>query len=635
MSIPISPEYTNGKSGLTITVPAGAVCGLYPQAPTALNYFKAIDPQNALPATCVTTADGIATYYYDQLPPGLYHCGVSMDGCNAVCRMILYTAEKAAAGLQLDITPDRLAGNGYEAGYFMLNTPEFIAAQLASEKDTWGPAYARLFRTPQFLRDAEYVGRHQQTTNEEMMDFIARLAATNQNMHIYSLGTSPKYGYDMPLVLFTREDVSGKTLEQAARIIRGNSKPTIQYTAQCHSAEPASTEGALAMMLELCGDYGARVLDEVDIYMIPRINLDGAYEAVRVAPATGEDLNRDYLRMYNKEVCMVTSAYNLFLPEVAIDGHEKMPYVMATETATCTDLEVQACAGALNHSPIMMETARKIAFSALAKGRDLGLRTHFYAKFASPAGGIAGSSYFGTRNSLSFLVETPGQVHLGMHFMERRVLAQYVFTSAVIDYTVAHAQEIRDIVHASREKMIQTGAIYDENNMIVVDHVKEETGYWPLPLIDVPSGNVIDPACPHAYTEHTIAGRTRPRPTAYLLPQGLANEEEILRVAGCHGLTHYRLPAGSVVQLRQYIRNGEEIGLMQEAPQCFEQGAYVFPNTVASTILGTIMEPDFNQSTGKKVTLFSMELVEADAENRLPVFRYCHDLTDGKVLATR
>lgn len=36
-------------------------------------------------------------------------------------------------------------------------------------------------------------------------------------------------------------------------MIRNNGKPTVQYAAQVHSNEPASCEGALAMMLSLTG----------------------------------------------------------------------------------------------------------------------------------------------------------------------------------------------------------------------------------------------------------------------------------------------------------------------------------------------------------------------------------------------
>ena len=613
------------EKSLTITAPAGALCGLYPQAPEVLQYFKAIDPEKAIPASSVTTAEGTTTYCYEDLKPGLYHCGASMEGYNALCRMINYTGE----AMCLDMVLEKLAGNGYEGGYVMHYTREFEEKQLLSEPNAWGSDYAKLFRTPQFLREPGKPGRHQQTTNEEMMDFIAKLAAENSNLYVFSLGKSPKYGYDMPLVLFTRESLAGKTLQQAAEIVRNNGKPTVQYTAQIHSTEPASTEGALAMMLQLCGDYG-KVLDTVDVYIVPRVNLDGAFEAIRYAPSTGVDMNRDYLYMQNVEVRMATGAYNLFLPEVAIDGHEKMPSILKPEDI-CTDMEVQTGAGSLNHPAVMTQLVMKMAGEAMEKAKSLGLRTRFYGSLASAAGGAAGSSYFGTRNSLSFLVETPGQLHLGMNFMERRVLAQYVLASSVIDYTVAHAGEVMETVHSSRAMMAKKGPVYDEKDLMVLEHAKPETGRVTTPLLNVTTGEVIDPDHYEAYFENATASYTRPRATAYVIPKGLANEVEIFRVAENHAIVHYELPRGSRVSLRQYVQREDKIELRDEQIVCFDAGAYVFPNTLPSTILGVIMEPDFASSYGRKMTLFSMGLIAPDESGNLPIYRYCHDLSKGKV----
>ena len=598
------------NSDLTVNAPEGVAWDLYAGVPSNLNYNKAIDPANAIPAT--------------NLTPGLYHITVYAEGYNSVCQVMNYTG----APLQLEIQLDKLAGNGYEAGYVTLYTPEFLAAQMQSEKNAWGEEYAKLFVTPQFQPGRP--GRHQQTTNEEMMAFIEKYAATCPYMHVFSLGKSPKYGYDMPLVLFTRENVAGKSLEQAAQIIRTNGKPTIQYTAQCHSTEPASTEGALAMIARLCGDYG-KVLDTVDIYIVPRINPDGAFEAIRQSPTTREDMNRDYLWMHNAEVRMVTGAYNLFLPEVAIDGHEKMYRATKDGEDLCTDMEVQTGAGSLNHPAYMTELVMKMALIAMEKARSLGLRTHFYDKLASAAGGAAGSSYFGTRNSLSFLVETPGQLHQGMLYMERRVLAQFVLASSVIDYTVANAKEILDAVHTSREIMVATGAVYDESNLIVLEHEKVETGFFASPLLDVPTGKVVDPEHSIAYRENTEARFSRVRATAYLIPMGLENEAQILQTAANHAIGYYTLPAGSRVEVRRYTEIEEKTGLTGEEEVCFDSGAYVFPNTVPSTILGVIMEPDFGRVYKRKMTLMSMGYITPDEKGNLPLYRYCHNLMGGKV----
>ena len=620
-----------GKGMLLVTVPSDAACGLYSGVPAKMNYFQAIDPQNAIAPVCVDTENGVATYRYANLEPGLYYFAASMEGYNALCQRIYYSGAKAENGMQLDIKLDKLAGNGYELGYVMRNTQEFVDEQIVSEKNAWGEAYAALFRTPQFLRDKDYPGRHQQTTNEELYGFIKKLAENNSHMHVFSLGKSPKYGYDMPLVLFTREPVEGMTLAQAAQVIRDNGKPTVQYCAQCHSTEPASTEGALAMMLQLCGAYGQQVLDAVDVYIIPRINLDGAFEVCRVSPTTGEDMNRDYLYTHNQEIRMVIGAYNLFLPEVAIDGHEKRHDFLKAGESICTDMEVQVGAGSLNHPKEMTQQAMKMALLAMEKASSLGLRSSFYDKLASAAGGSAGSSYFGTRNSLSFLVETPGQAFLGMDFMERRVLGQYILASTVISYTAENSREVMDLVRTSRETMVRTGAVYNENKLMVLEHGKGETGAWTTPLIHVPSGQVVDPNYSIAYYEHVEALHTRPRATAYVLPVGLAKKEQILQLMQNHAIPHYRLPAGSVVKLRQYMCDGETVRLSPEQAVDFPQGAYVFPNTVPSTILGVLMEPDFNRISGRKMTLFSMGLIEADENGCLPIYRYCHDLLNGRV----
>ena len=611
---------------ISITVPEGAACALFAGVPEKRYYSSAIKNENPIAAAEVTENGGSAVYRFDGLADGLYHCCVSKEGFNSLCRVINHTGQT-----QLQVTLDALAGGGFEAGYVMLYTPEFMEKQLVSHKDAWGAEYAGLFCTPQFMPGRP--GRHQQTTNEEMASFIQQLAATNANMHVFSLGKSPKYGYDMPLVLFTREPVADMTLEQAAQALRRNGKPTVQYNAQCHSTEPASTEGALAMMAALCGDYG-NVLADVDIYIIPRINLDGAREVIRQSATTGEDMNRDYLYMHNEEVRTVTAVYNLFRPEVCIDGHEKYHSFNVSGDSICTDMEVQTGAGSLNHPANMTETAVNMALQAMDKARALGLRTHFYGKLASAAGGVAGSSYFGTRNSLSFLVETPGQVHMGMHCMERRVLAHYILASSVISYTAEHAAEILALVHASRSFMEKSNQIYDEKKLFVLEAGTTATGSRANPLIHVPTGEVVEENHAIDYTEQTEALITRPRATAYVLPCGLPHEADILRVTADHAIGHYRLPAGSTVALKQYLQTESSISLTGEQPVRFDREVLVFPNTVDSTILNVIMEPDFNPSKAdRKMTLLRMGYLEADETGKLPLYCYCRTLENGKMTA--
>ena len=616
---------------ITLTVPEGALCGLYPDVPDSAKYFQTIDPKNTIKPAGITTQNGHTSYTYTNLAVGLYHYGVSMDGFTAVRQIINYTDKKAADGLLLDVELCPMAGNGYESGYVMLNTREFIENCLTSHKNAWGGEYAHLFETPWIIRPKNLPGLHRQTSNEEMWAFIRRLREKSKNMHVFSLGKSPKYGHEMPIVLFTCENVTGMTLSQAAQIVRNNGKPTVQYTAQVHGNEPASAEGALAMMLDLTDEKGSGILDAIDVYIIPRVNPDGAVEVIRQSPTTGDDMNRDYLYMHNHEIRLVTGAYNLFLPEVAIDGHERFTNFRTTGEARCTDMDVQVGAGSLNHPAYMTELAMDMALAAIRRGQDLGLRSHFYANLASAAGGAAGSSYYGTRNSLSFLVETPGGTTLGRNCLERRVMAQYVLASTVMHYTAVNAQTVMNTVRKSREKMMFDSAVYDESDLFVLQHGNAPTGSVATPMIHVPTGTVTDPACDMIYNEQTIAVRSRPRATAYVVPMGLKNEAEILRVAQNHDIPWYILPEGATVPLRQYIQTEDDIQLTPETPVTFPQGAYVFPNTVPSTILSAIMEPDFASNYNRKMTFLSMSLVSIATDGTLPIYRYCHTLKSGKI----
>ena len=608
---------------IIMTAPAEAQCGLYASVPEKRTYADSVKPENAIAATAVATKDGITTYTYEGLEQGLYFYAAAQEGYNSLCQNINYTGDT-----RLDVKLDKLAGGGFEAGFLMQYTLEFLEKQAVSHKDAWGPEYAKLFCTPQFMPGRP--SRHQQTTNEEMLDFVENLAKDNPNMHIFYLGKSPKYGYAMPLVLFTRENVEGKTLEQAAEVIRQNGKPTIQYNAQCHSTEPCSTEGALAMMVSLCEDFG-KVLETVDIYIIPRINLDGAYEMIRKSPTTGEDMNRDYLHTRNVEIQRVIAVYNLFRPEVCIDGHEKYHRFNIAGEDVCTDVGVQTGAGALNHPAEMTEMTMKMALSALGKARRLGLRSNFFSNLASAAGGAAGSSYFGTRNSLSFLIETQG-INWGMCCVERRVLSQYAIASALIEYTVEHSVEMMAMVHASRDFMKKSNPIYLEEKLFVLEHGSTVTGTWYGPLIHVPSGEIVEENHAIEHEEHTEALATRPRATAYVIPVGLAQEAEILRVTGIHGAEHYALPAGSTVRVKQYVKTEDGFDITEEKTVTFENGAWVFPNTVDSAVLNVIMEPDFNPGNPeRKMTLLRMGLIEVGEADRLSLYRYCHTLENGKV----
>ncbi|MFB8733633.1 M14 family zinc carboxypeptidase [Bacillus sp. SL00103] len=76
------------------------------------------------------------------------------------------------------------------------------------------------------------------------------------------IGTSIE-GRSIPALYFTKGSSYFSTFK----------KPTIWLQAQIHGNEPASGESALVIAKRLAGEQGERILNHVNIIIVPRINL--------------------------------------------------------------------------------------------------------------------------------------------------------------------------------------------------------------------------------------------------------------------------------------------------------------------------------------------------------------------------
>ncbi|MCY8373281.1 M14 family zinc carboxypeptidase, partial [Bacillus haynesii] len=73
-------------------------------------------------------------------------------------------------------------------------------------------------------------------------------------------------------------------------------KPTVWLQGQIHGNEPAAGESALAIAEKLAGPYGDKVLDKINVIVVPRVNPDGSYQFNRRL-ASGIDGNRDHVKL--------------------------------------------------------------------------------------------------------------------------------------------------------------------------------------------------------------------------------------------------------------------------------------------------------------------------------------------------
>ncbi len=472
-----------------------------------------------------------------------------------------------------------------------------------STVDGW-PGYEEIFTTPAFSGRGDDF-----TDNGQMVSYLKSLLPTCGNMYYFTLGYSPTYKLETPLVVFTKTDLTGMSMEEAAVAVRGNGKATVLHQAQIHGNEPAAGEGSLALAGALARgdlkDYnGKDILDTLNIMIIPRINPDGSYKFQRNNTANGINLNRDYLVVKSTEVELVLNAYNAFLPEVVIDAHEWTPD-KTSGTGFFDDLQLWA-AGSLNNTSSMLDRSITMMETVFDAAEEQGIRPYYYQGIITFGAGSnsIGPWYFGLRGSLGFCVETRG-IGIGWSHFERRVISQYFASESFIQYTAAHADEIISAVKQERSRIAEVGAEYDESDQLVLQHKSRSYDKTYIrPTVSTSSNSVVNPNATARPTIYDVAGRTRSRPTAYLLRSGTSNLQTVLKTLDKHNIRYIKLEESLSLTVQKYSGSGSSASLSSEQSVTFPAGSYVFPmDQEGGNVLAMLMEPDVSDTASSSDVL--------------------------------
>ena len=576
--------------------------------------------------TPVKTVTGTVNAYYYDIAPGKFRYIVSGTGYYKIEKCLYVSQEKLDAGLVIDATPPVKSGEGWEqTAVVQLYTDEVYNNIRKEDMLNW-PEFADVFTTPYFTEERT---AHQMTTQEQMEAFIDQLDDENDNLYTFSSGRSSGYDFDIPVVIITQTDLTGVTTLEEATARMGQEKPTIFYRAHMHGSEPASCDAALAILQRLDGQLGEQVLDSINVIIMPRNNPDGASTYTRTL-TSGIDPNGDLLKAAHSETEAYLNIFDLFQPEIILDGHEYTTHI--TYTSASNSDALIGLGFAVENSDEFVNAYIPMISEVRQNLTDHDMYYRYYEGVVNHNGASVSRSHASLQGTMFVLIETPG-IRSGTSNYPRRVVTQVIAMQTMIEYVAENADTIQAVVDAEKQRIITAGATYEETDVVYLELDKSSDSSWKHPGSNMNQDGTLTKTTVTPQLWNKVL-RTRPAPTAYVIPAGASYTEAVLALMNKHNIAYEFIPAGSQLPLQQYLYTTTDgttqVSLADETLTTFGQGAYVFcKNQVKGLLLSALMEPDVTKS--KSSTLVGQGLIPAQS-GTYPIYRYCYDLnTEGFV----
>lgn len=493
--------------------------------------------------------------------------------------------------------------------------------QPASVKKLY-PEPDETFDTPAFQKKEETF-----TTQEELQTFLRDIVHKSPYATQKQIGTSIE-GRSIQALYFTKD----------RSITPLSKKPTIWLQAQIHGNEPASGESALVIAKRLAGKEGDRILNHVNIIIVPRINPDGSYAFDRRL-ANGLDGNRDHMTLESPELTALHQEFNRYAPEVVIDAHE---YDVGQK-----QFEDIGSSGALKYHDLLILSGKNLNIPESIRLTSNELYVNGVRETLTNKGFSNDSYYTNTRGkdgkidiyeggtdarigrnalalspALSFLVESRG-IGIGREDFSRRVAAQVATHEKIIETTVKHAKQVKQQMVTERLKLVKKGLHPKDDDQVVIQDAFKSPVDDKLEMVDIEKGQTTNVPVRFHSASDAVPVLTRERPTAYLILPGHEGVEKKLRTLGLKSVT---LPAGMKVPVQAYqVTKREEKSktdiqletkLVNKKRQ-LPKGTKVYVTAQPQTnLLSLALEPE------SKDSYMSSGFIASKTGDELPVYRF-------------
>lgn len=414
-------------------------------------------------------------------------------------------------------------------------------AGLSSYAQQTGKVTASFFPDPQIDIDTPaFAKKHGFTTYRELMDFLHNLVtACPEQVKLQIVGRTQR-GRDIPMIKV------GKG---------GDDKLRVLYTGCIHGNEPAGTEGLLYFMKELTRNPElSGLLDKIDFYILPSVNIDGSEAGQRVT-ANGIDLNRDQTLLSTPEARTLQQVAATVKPHLFIDFHEYKPLRASYEEVADGRLITNPYdfmflwSSNPNVSPALQAVINELYIPETSRMADAeGLTHHTYFTTKSNRGEIifnlggssprSSSNIMALRGAVSMLMEVRG-VGLGRTSYKRRVYTVYKLAETFARITAQQGDRVRKAVH---------DAVCEKKDIAVTFRSKAVPDY-PLTFIDILAcKKTVIPVEARIATEPQ-AMLSRQRPVAYYLD---ATQSRAVKTLRQYGVEVEQLEIPQTLELEYY-----------------------------------------------------------------------------------
>jgi hypothetical protein len=418
-----------------------------------------------------------------------------------------------------------------------------------AQEYTESPAVAARFPDPQtpLATPGFKSARVGFTSQTDLLKFVDDLAKSAPGMRRRIAGHSIEQR-PIPLLVFAQPPaLSGAE-------VAANGKPTVLVVGGQHGNEPAGTEAALALALELAGPRRA-ALERINVLIVPRAHPDGTFHWRRRLE-NDADLDRDHMLQATPEGRALGRILAEYRPAVVVDSREygvKSRWLEKFGALPRPDVMV-GFAAVPNLPPGLADAPGRLFGPPVAQALGAAgftQSTHFAT--SSDAGDLAvadGSTAPDTlrnvaalHNAIGIAIEARG-AGIALDHYRRRVASLLVATGAILDAAARNAAEIAALVRRARDE-VATSAGRGEV-AVAADGTR---GRQALVMLDPDTG--ADKSVDVDWIAATQARptKTRPRPAGYLLPASQATAAA--RLAGL-GVTVLRLERDGTESVERY-----------------------------------------------------------------------------------